>query len=96
MTNYFHMIGSGHFTYFLRKHKNLSRFSQQGWESINHLIKKYFFNHMQQGGHNSCISETDRSSSRSMAVGKWIQRRLFWLSNEKWTKFEMDYYQISN
>ena len=39
VTNYIHMLGSGHFKYYLEKHKNLYIFSQQGWESLNSLIK---------------------------------------------------------
>ena len=31
VTNYFHMIGSGHILYCLRKWRNLYRYSQQGW-----------------------------------------------------------------
>jgi hypothetical protein len=39
MTNYIHIIGSGHLTYFASKYRNLYRFSQQGWESLNQLLK---------------------------------------------------------
>jgi hypothetical protein len=35
ITNYIHMIGAGHLTYYLTKYRNLYKFSQQGWEAMN-------------------------------------------------------------
>jgi hypothetical protein len=35
ITNYIHMLGSGHISYFMKQHHNLYKFSQQGWESLN-------------------------------------------------------------
>ena len=42
ITNYIHMIGSGHISDYLYRWKNLYRFSQQGWEAMNSLIKTFF------------------------------------------------------
>jgi hypothetical protein len=50
MTNYIPIIGSGHLTFFAKKYKNLYRFSQQGWESLNQLLKHYYFNNTNRGG----------------------------------------------
>jgi hypothetical protein len=50
MTNYIHIIGSGHLTYFASKYRNLYRFSQQGWESLNQMLKHYYFNNTNHGG----------------------------------------------
>ena len=50
ITNYIHMLGSGHFKHFLTQHRNLYAFSQQGWESLNSLIKQFYFRRTQQGG----------------------------------------------
>jgi hypothetical protein len=50
MTNYLHIIGSGHLTFFAAKYRNLYRFSQQGWESLNQLLKHYYFNNTNHGG----------------------------------------------
>jgi hypothetical protein len=44
ITNYIHIIGSGHLPYFAKKYGNLYRFSQQGWEALNQMIKHYYFN----------------------------------------------------
>ena len=42
VTNYVHMIGAGHLSYYLYKWRNLYCYSQQGWESMNHLLKHLF------------------------------------------------------
>ena len=35
VTNYIHMLGSGHLMEFLYKYRNLYKYSQQGWEHLN-------------------------------------------------------------
>ena len=50
MTNYFHILRSGHFAYYLRKYRNLYRFSQQGWENVNGRFKRTFHTNTQKGG----------------------------------------------
>jgi hypothetical protein len=50
LTNYMHIVGSGHLTYFASKFGNLYRYSQQGWESLNQLLKHYYFNNTNHGG----------------------------------------------
>jgi len=77
LTNYFHMIGSGHITAYLRKYRNLYRYSNQGFESVNHLIKRFFLTRTQRGGH--CGHEATRAT-RVAALGKWMQRRMMWLT----------------
>ena len=42
LTNYVHMLGAGHLSYYFYKWRNLYRYSQQGWESMNHLHKHLF------------------------------------------------------
>jgi len=34
ITNYIHMLGSAHVAYYMKKHRNLYKFSQEGWESL--------------------------------------------------------------
>ena len=41
--NYLHMIGSGHMLEYMRRWGNLTKYSQQGWEALNALIKLFFF-----------------------------------------------------
>ena len=50
MTNYFHILRSGHFSYFFRKYGNLYLLSQQGWENVNGTYKRTFHNNTQKGG----------------------------------------------
>jgi hypothetical protein len=40
LTNYIHMLGCGHMADYLLTAKNLYQHSQQGWEHLNHLLKK--------------------------------------------------------
>ena len=50
MTNFFHILRSGHFSYFLRKYGNLYLLSQQGWENVNGTYKRTFHSNTQKGG----------------------------------------------
>jgi hypothetical protein len=50
MTNYFHLLFAGHYSYFLLKYGNLYRFSQQGWENVNSVLKRSFHSNTQKGG----------------------------------------------
>ena len=50
MTNYFHILRAGHFSYFLEKYGNLYLLSQQGWENVNSRWKRTFHNNSQKGG----------------------------------------------
>ena len=39
VTNYIHMIGVGQILGYMRRYGNLNKYSQQGWEALNALIK---------------------------------------------------------
>jgi hypothetical protein len=77
MTNYIHMIGRGHITYYLRECRNLYRYSQQGWEALNSLLKNIYFRRTQGGGHKG---DGQSRSSKLASIAKWMQRRLYFLS----------------
>ncbi len=79
MTNYIHMIGAGHFTYYLRRWRNLYRYSQQGWESLNAQIKSFFFRRTQRGGFGGTL---EQRNSKVEPIAKWIQRKLFFLTGD--------------
>ena len=76
ITNYIHMVGAGHFKHYLLKYRNLYRFSQQGWEAYNHLIKSFFYRRTQRGGSKGRGSDT--KASKMEPIAKWILRNLFW------------------
>ena len=50
VTNYIHIVGSGHLVHFLQEFGNLCKFSQQGWEALNQKIKKVYHNKKNHGG----------------------------------------------
>jgi hypothetical protein len=75
ITNYLHMIGSGHIAEYLYKWKNLYRFSQQGWETMNSFIKTFFFCRTSHGGGVRGASK----KSRLIPIARWLQRRLIFL-----------------
>jgi hypothetical protein len=79
ITNYLHMLGSGHISFFMKKHRNLYKFSQQGWESLNEKFKLIFFNHSQRGGnYGSHSSENDRHYLKTIFMA--FQREILWTS----------------
>jgi hypothetical protein len=77
VTNYIHLLGSGHMVEHLRAVKNLYRHSQQGWEHLNHLIKTFFFRRTSRGG--AMGNTPDAKKSRLIPIGRWLQRRLIFL-----------------
>jgi hypothetical protein len=40
ITNYMHMLGSSHISYYMQRHRNLYKYSQQGWESMNEKFQR--------------------------------------------------------
>jgi hypothetical protein len=36
------MLSSGHIKYYMEEHRNLYKYSQQGWESLNSKVKQFF------------------------------------------------------
>ena len=75
VTNYIHMIGSGHISYYLKHWRNLYRYSQQGWEALNNVIKLVFHRRTQKGGSQGC---SKLSSSKVKGIGMWLQRLILW------------------
>jgi hypothetical protein len=77
--NYFHLIGAGHLSFYLREWRNLFRYSQQGWESMNALIKSFFYRRTQRGGHGG---KKDAFNSKMAPIARWLQRKLYFLSGD--------------
>ena len=75
VTNYLHMIGAGHISDYLYKWRNLYRFSQQGWEAMNSLVKTFFFRRTNHGGG----VRGNSKKSRLIPIARWLQRRLMFL-----------------
>ena len=75
VTNYIHMFGAGHMTYYLRRYGNLYRFSQQGWEALNQKLKHFYFNNTNHGG--SCGNEMLRGDHVKPLM-RMCQRFIMW------------------
>ena len=73
ITNYMHLIGSGHVGEYLLHWKSLYAHSQQGWEAFNSLFKSFYFSRTQRGG---ATNQGLGERSRLKPVAKWLQRRL--------------------
>jgi hypothetical protein len=71
MTNYFHLLHAGHYSYFLLKYGNLYRYSQQGWENVNAVLKRSFHQNSQKGGGKG-------GSSKLLQVMYRMSRQLMW------------------
>jgi hypothetical protein len=76
VTNYIHMLGAGHVRSYMSEWGNLNRFSQQGWESLNALIKAFFFRRTNRGGGNK------GERSKLLPIARLLQRRLMWLCHQ--------------
>ena len=50
MTNYVHILVSDHVTYYIRKKRNLYRYSNQSWECLNKRVKIYYSAKPQMAG----------------------------------------------
>jgi hypothetical protein len=77
LTNYTHIVSSGHLAFYMTTWGNLYKYSQQGWEAYNSLLKRVYFRRTQRGGHGG---KSDKPNSRVTPLGHWLQRKLFFLS----------------
>ncbi|KAI2511868.1 hypothetical protein MHU86_2600 [Fragilaria crotonensis] len=75
-TNYTHMLSSAHVMRYMQEWKCLHRFSQQGWEALNALIKAYFFRRTNRGG----LARNTARKSKLLGIARWLQRRMMWFS----------------
>jgi hypothetical protein len=76
ITNYTHIISSGHLAFYIKEWGNLYKYSQQGWETYNSLIKSVYYRRTQRGGHGG---KKDEVSLRVTPLARWMQRKLFFL-----------------
>jgi len=78
LTNYIFMLGSGHVSFYLHKWRNLYKYSQQGWETLNSMLNSFFFSHTQHGGYKSGGGPT----SKVDPITLWLQRLLPFCTGE--------------
>ena len=76
ITNYIHLLGAGHIRYFLKKWRNLHRFSNQGWEAYNALVANYWHHRTQKGGGRGV------EKSKILAIAQCLLRVMMWRTGE--------------
>jgi hypothetical protein len=86
ITNYIHMLGSGHILYFIKKYGCLYLYSQQGWEALNNTIQTFIHQNLQRGGFGS---GEGRKKSYIFPLVRMIIRDLLWKTYEA-DKFYID------
>jgi len=75
ITNYVHMLGSGHIRFFLRKWGSLYRLQNQGWEQYNARVAAFWHHRTSKGG-----SKYD--NSKILPIAKWLLRLMLWKTGE--------------
>ena len=76
ITNYFHMLGSGHIGDYLFHWRNLYKHSQQGWEAFNALLKVFYFRRTGRGG---AGNRGTGLKSKVLLIAHWISRRIVFM-----------------
>jgi hypothetical protein len=79
LTNYIHLLSSGHVLYFLQKYKCLYIYSQQGWESMNSICTGYILHNSAQGGKGS---GEDGKKLYIYPLIRYLFRDLLWKTGE--------------
>jgi hypothetical protein len=79
LSNCTHIVSSGHLAFNMTTWGNLDKYSQQGWEAYNSLLKSVYFCWMQRGGHGG---KSDKPNLWVTPLGCWLQRKLFFLSGD--------------
>jgi hypothetical protein len=75
VTNYVHLIGSGHMLYFLKHYGCLYLYSQQGWQALMGKVQAILHLNTQRGGKRSGEGKT---KSFIYPVVIYILRELLW------------------
>jgi hypothetical protein len=79
VTNYIHLLGSGHMEYFLEKYGCLYLYSQQGWEAMMGNVQAVMHLNTQRGGKGSGEGKT---KSFLYPVMLYIIRDLLWKTGD--------------
>lgn len=79
ISNYVHLLASGHVHYFLKKYRCLYIYSQQGWESMNSVCTGYILQNSARGGYG-----TGHNGGKSYIYPliRYLMRDLLWKTGE--------------
>jgi hypothetical protein len=79
VTNYIHLLGSGHISHFIRKYKCLYIYSQQGWEALNSVCTGFILQNSARGGYGS---GEGGGKSYIYPLVRYLMRDLLWKTRE--------------
>jgi len=79
ITNYIHLLGSGHMLYFLKEYGCLYIYSQQGWEDLNNRCQAYLLHNTSRGGYGS---GEGKGKSYTFPIVRFILRDLLWKTGD--------------
>jgi hypothetical protein len=79
VTNYIHILGSGHMLYFLQRYDCLYMYSQQGWEDLNNRCQAFLMQNSSRGGYGS---GEGKSKSYTFSIVRYILRDLLWKTGD--------------
>jgi hypothetical protein len=81
INNYLHMYISGHYFFYLLRHKSLYRHNQQGWEHLNGVLKRFIHRRTNRGG--------GRGATQPMLpLARYISRRWAFLTGRSFEEME--------
>jgi hypothetical protein len=75
ITNYIHILGSGHMLYFLENYDCLYMYSQQGWEDLNNRCQAFLMQNTSRGGYGS---SEGKGKSYTFPIVRYILRDWLW------------------
>ena len=81
MTNYIHLLGSGHISYYLKKYMNIYRYSNQSWERLNKRVKRFYLQRTQRGGYGKQAGKDADNvfiCKHTKPLSRWLQRVIMW------------------
>lgn len=73
-SNYIHVLHTGHMAEEMKRFRCLYRYSQEGLEAMNALMKSFWFRRSSRGG-----GKGEAADNRIIPIGRWCQRRLCWM-----------------
>jgi hypothetical protein len=79
ITNYTHILGSGHMMYFLKKYNCLYMYRQQRWDDLNNRCQAFLLHNTSRGGFGS---GEGKSKSYTFPIVRFILRDLLWKTGD--------------
>jgi hypothetical protein len=89
LTNCTHLLSSSDVTYYLRRFRNLYRYSNQVWEYQNSRMKHVYLHRTNRGGSEGTHGGR---SSRIKHLGRWMLRVLWWMMKTTTTRIRVTIY----